>query len=92
MKKVVRETRLPHVMVVLPPNSEKSDAEAKAESLIREGLGIDNFEIMLVELDSEGQLQTPIGVVDGKRFRVVFRQTSGVVVYVHPDYDKIVNR
>lgn len=92
MKKVVRETRLPHVMVVLSPDSKESDAEAKAKALIRDDLGIDNFEIMLTELDYEGELSTPIGVVDGKRFRVVFRQTSGVVLYVHPDYEKIVNR
>ena len=79
-------------MVVLPPTSDTSDARAKADELIRDRLGIENFEIMLVELEEEGQVATPGGIVQGKRFRVAFRQTHGVVVYVHPDYDKIVNR
>lgn len=92
MTKVVREQRLPHIMVVVPPTSDDSDARSMADEIIRDRLGIKNFEIMLVELDEEGQVATPGGVVEGRRYRVAFRQTHGVVVYVHPDYDKIVNR
>lgn len=90
MTKVVQEKRIPHIMVSTPPDGNESDARGVAESIIRDRLGIKSFEIVFVELDEEGLIQISGAVMQGKRFRVAFRQTHGEVVYVHPDYDKYV--
>lgn len=87
----VHEIRVPHIMISVPPESDESDAKALAESIIRDRLKINSFEILLVELEEEGLIQVPGGMVEGKRFRVAFRQVYGVVVYIHPEYDKYMN-
>lgn len=92
MTKVVQEKRIPHIMVNTPFDSDESDARGVAECIIRDRLGIKSFEIVLVELDAEGLIQISGGVMHGKRFRVAFRQTHGEVVYIHPDYDRHVQK
>jgi len=84
----MHEIRVPHIMINVPHESGESDVRALAESIIRDRLRIENFEILLVELEEEGLIHVPGGMVEGKRFRVAFRQVYGVVVYTHPEYDK----
>jgi len=76
---------------VLPSSSSKEDAKAAAAERISELLKGESFEVLVVELVEEGQIQTPIGVVSGKRYCVSFRKTQNVV-YLHPDYYKVMEQ
>lgn len=92
MDKNVHEQRLPHVCLVLPVTSTEDDAREAARQVISDRLDISKFEILHVELIQSGLIPTPDGVKEGKRYRVVFRQLHGEIVYVHPEYDAIMRR
>lgn len=79
---------LPSVSVVLSPSSSKEDAKVAAAEQISSLLKGKNFEMLAVDLLEEGELITPIGVIEGRRYMVSFRQTENVV-YLHPDYYEI---
>jgi len=87
----VHEQRLPQVTLVLSLSSTEEDAEAAAHDLISNGLDLEHFEILHVELMEEGLIRTKKGVIKGKRYVVAFRQLHGKVIFVHPDYDKHMN-
>lgn len=91
MDKFALEQILPQISVVLPTSSTEEDARAAARDLISNVLNLDFFEILHIELTEEGILKTKEGVKEGKRYRVAFRQLHEEVIYVHPDYDKIIN-
>lgn len=88
----VHEKRLPQISLVLPMSSNEDDARAAASDLILNGLDIEKFEILHVELMEEGRIRTKGGVKEGKRYVVAFRQLHGEVVYLHPDFDEIISR
>lgn len=86
-----RSVILPSVSVVFPPSSSKEDARLAAAERITSLLDGKDFEVLVVELVEEGELQTPIGVVSGKRYVVSFRKTENIV-YLHPDYYEIMGK
>ena len=92
MDRIVHEQRLPQVTLVLSMSSTKEDAEAAAHDLISNGLDLDFFEILHVELMEEGMIHTKKGVMEGKRYSIAFRQLHEEVIYVHPDFDEIMSR
>ena len=92
MDRSVHEQRLPQVSLVLPLSSTEEDAKAAAHDLILNGLDIENFEILHVELMEEGHIRTKGGVKEGKRYVVAFRQLYGEVVYTHPNFDELIRR
>jgi len=92
MDEHVHEQRLPHVTLVLPLSSTEDDAKEAAHDLILNGLDLENFEILHVELMEEGEIRTKKGLIEGKRYLVAFRQVHGEVVYTHPDLDAIMRR
>jgi hypothetical protein len=79
---------LPSISVVLPLSSSEEDAKAVASEKLSQLLEGDCFKILAVDLLEEGVISTPIGVTNGKRYMVSFLRTENVV-YIHPDYDKI---
>jgi len=86
----VEEVRLPHLSVVLPHSSTEDDAKEAAADLIANSMKIAHFEIMSVILEETGTIPTPGGMRQGKRYLVAFRETEGEVIYIHPDYYKLV--
>lgn len=86
-----RSAILPSVSVVLSPSSSKEDARVAAADRISDLLKGKSFEMLAVDLLEEGELITPIGVIEGKRYMVSFRQTENVV-YLHPDYYKVMEK
>lgn len=92
MDKNVHDQRLPHLSLVLPLSSTEEDAREAARQVISDRLDISTFEILQVELIQEGMIHTRDGTKEGKRYRVVFRQIYGEVVYIHPDFDAIMRR
>jgi len=87
----VHEQRLPQVTLVLSLSSTEEDAEAVAHDMITNGLDLEHFEILHVEMMEEGMIRTKKGVIEGRRYVVAFRQLHGKVIFVHPDYDDIMN-
>ena len=92
MDRIVHEKRLPHVSVVLPMSSTEDDAQEVAQELIQNALNLEHFEILHVEVIEKGHILTKGGMVEGKRYIVAFRQLHGETVYVHPDYDVVMDR
>lgn len=86
----VHEQRLPQISLVLPLTSTEEDARAVAHDLISNGMDIDRFEILHVELMEEGPIETKNGIRKGKRYLVAFRQLYGEVIFVHPEFDELI--
>ncbi len=82
--------RFPQLSVVLPHSSTEDDAKEAATDIIENGMELIHFEIMSVLLVETGKIQTPGGTRNGKRYLVAFRETDGEVIYIHPDYYKLV--
>jgi hypothetical protein len=81
--------RLPSISVVLSPESSKEDAEVaaieKISGLVSRG---QTFKIIHVEVIKKGDISTHIGIIDAVRYSVSF-QIKENVVYIHPDFLKI---
>lgn len=92
MDQHVHEKRLPHLAVILPMESTPDDAVEVAREQIRTRLDLKCFEICHVQLMETGQIQTPNGVVNGKRYIVAFQQTHPEVIFEHPDFAEIMKR
>jgi len=88
----VREKRVPHVTIILPPSSTEDDAVEAATDLISDGLNVKRFDILHVEMVEEGEFKTAAGVLPGKRYIVAYLEKLGEVIYLHPDYEKHVGR
>lgn len=92
MDKNVHEQRLPQITLVLSPSSTEDDARAVASDMISNGLDIERFEILHIEMMEEGTIQTKNGMIKGRRYVVAFRQLYGEVIFTHPDFDKIMDQ
>ena len=83
------EMRLPTVSVALPSPSSEDDAAKEAAKRISPMLKPGHvFQIVSIDIVEDGLIKTPLGVVQGKRYQVAF-MTKENVVFLHPDYDKI---
>ncbi len=81
--------RLPTVSVVLPPSSSKEDARVAAAEKISGLLGEEQlFEIVDVDVTEQGDIITPIGVIDAIRYSVAFQKKDNIV-FLHPDYYEV---
>jgi len=88
MSQKQQEITLPSVSIVVPSTASTEDAVAEASERISLLLKGASFEVVAVDLIEEGELQTSVGVVVGKRFMISFRRSENVV-FLHPDYHKI---
>ncbi len=57
----------------MPLNAPESDARKMAERGIRSMLKVSNFEITNIVLLEKGELNTPKGKMEGKRYKVFYR-------------------
>lgn len=90
----MHEKVLPQIRLVLPPGATEQDAARAASEMISNVLAIEYFEILNIELIEAGPMETPFGMRMAKKFLIAYRELSkqeaGEVVYVHPDYDRLV--
>lgn len=82
---LIREKRIPHVIVSGPSSSSTEDIEKLAVACIRKEFHIKTFEILHVE-----QLQVSDSRDGISDFIVAFQETRGEVLYIHPNCNNVV--
>jgi len=80
---------LPSISIVAPLELSEEKVRAEAASRLQSTYG-DSIIIVAVDAMETGRLQTPRGVVTGVRYKVSFIKKENVV-FIHPDYDKIMS-
>jgi len=68
----MRDNELPSFDFVVPLTMSDGGAELLAEKACR-SLGMSNFDILEISHVESGDIETPNGVVEGKRYIVVYR-------------------
>lgn len=66
-------SQLPSFDLVVPLGANDQDAIALAKMACESEFGMTNFDILKVECEEVGQIETPKGSVEGKRYVVVYR-------------------
>jgi len=88
------EEEIPCIVFTIGISDTEEDARRVGSNLIRNALNIEHFKILEVKLQEQGFIKTKNGTVSGRRYSVAFRETGAIgnVVYVHPDYKKLLNQ
>lgn len=83
----------PTITFIMGPNSTESDAKSEGSRLIRDALDVERFKILNVSLEKEGLMETGLGPIKGRLYSIAFLELPFIeeVIFIHPDYDRIVN-
>ena len=66
-------SKLPSFDLVVPPTATDRDATTLAVMALKSEFGMRNFDILKVECTEVGDIETPKGSVEGKRYVIVYR-------------------
>jgi len=65
--------QLPSFDFVVPPTMSDDGALVLAEEACRSAFGMSDFDILKISIAESGSIETPKGIVEGKRYIVVYR-------------------
>jgi hypothetical protein len=66
-------SELPSFDFVVPLTMSDDGARVLAEEACRSAFGMSDFDIMEISIAEAGDIETPNGIVEGKRYIVVYR-------------------
>ncbi len=66
-------TELPSFDFVVPLSVSDDGAKILADQACRTAFGMKDFDILEISLAESGEIETPNGIVEGKRYVVVYR-------------------